>query len=144
MWLFHISAWVGKIYSGLTGQQLEGKAVLIKLTDPADRSLEGTVVQGNIYSLPVEAFTRGPEGTEGKTRHGPGTLIIELTEESTISSMGTRWCLAIPRWEGHSAYRLFIAPIVGTLAKIDAPSPSPVSSYEHIVAIAIIKLKKKK
>lgn len=142
MWLFNVSAWLGKIYATLTRQQLEGKPVVIKLSDTTDRNLEGTLLHGNIHSLPLEAFTSGPEGSEGRTKHGPGSLIIQLTMEPEINSLGAQWFLATPRWAGHTAYRLFIAPIVVSLARIDVPAPTPTASYEQIVAIGIIKLEK--
>ncbi|MDX2250920.1 MAG: hypothetical protein NW202_01420 [Nitrospira sp.] len=144
MWLFNISAWLGKIYADVTGKQLEGKPVLIKLFQTADNNLEEMITHGNIYSLPVKAFTSGPKGIEGRTEHGPGSLIIELTEESTISSLGTRWVLATPRYVGDSAYRLFIVTTVFNVHAIDTPGPSPASSYDRFVAIATIKLSRPK
>jgi hypothetical protein len=139
MWLYYIPKWIGKVYAFLTQQSLEGRVVSITIQDCSDANLRGTRLKGRINRLPIHASTTGPNGT---TEHGPGTLIIELLAESSPNILKAQWLLVTPQLVGHDSDRLFIMPIAVVLAKIDAPSPSPTASYDHVVAIATLKLEK--
>lgn len=139
MWIFGIRTRLGKLYSHLSGQKLEGKMVAIKLEDCADRNLEGVILHGRIHNLPPQSVSTGPTGS---TKHGLGSLVLELTHDSRRSATDVQWLLAIPRWDGHGAYRLFIAPIVVNLYKMDAPDLWPTVTYEQTMAIGILKLEK--
>ena|SRR5215467_4469345 len=137
MQIFGLRAVLGRIYSRLFGKQLVGVEVIFKIEDCANPNLVGSKLEGKIHSLPLQSFTVGPAGT---TKHGPGSLILELSPDSRRLLDGMRWLLATPRWQGHAASRLFIAPIVVTLAKIEAQDPSPSARYEDILATAILRL----
>jgi hypothetical protein len=137
MWLFQIPKWIGKVYALLTRQQLEGRRGLIKVESSADASFVGTQLSGRIHSCPIHASTSGPNGT---TKHGPGTLVIEVDVKSRSKNFDAQWLLAAPGLVGHDADMLFVAPIVVSLARINAPSPSPVASYDQILATAVVKL----
>jgi hypothetical protein len=126
------------MYSRIFGQTLEGRRVAIKIEDCAYPNLVGMILHGRIYSLPPSSFTTGPAGT---TKHGPGPLILELTPDSKKIANDIHWLLATPRWEGHAAYRLFIANIVVNLAKIDAPDCLPSARYVQGVGVGIAILK---
>jgi hypothetical protein len=128
-----------QIFCELTGRQLQGNAVLLRIDESGHTELLNTIIKGTIYDIKSGFMTNGPNGSQWLDDL---CAIIHVDSLLTIDGQNIEWLITIPRHEGYGLYRLYSTSIAVYIHILDRPSLLHDLLWDNISAVCIMKLEK--
>jgi hypothetical protein len=126
-----------KLFCDLTGLELHGKEVLLRIDDTNHPALMNTVVRGTIYDIKSDIIDTESGGSQ---RRDGSLAIIHIDSFLDFDGRNIEWLMAVPRHKGYGFYRLYCTWIVVYIYVLDESSPREKISWSDISAICSMKL----
>ena len=128
-----------KFFCDLTGWQLPGKAVLLRIDDTNYPALLNTIIKGTIYDIKSGVMATGQGGSQ---RLDNFFAVIHIDSLLIFDGRNIEWLMVIPRHRGYGLYRLYCTWIVVYIYILEGSSPPNEISWSDICAICSMKLER--
>jgi hypothetical protein len=126
-----------KFFCDLTGWQLHGKAVLLRIDDTKHPALMNTIIKGTINDIKSGITATGPGGSQ---LLDSSFAIIHIDSSLILDGKNIEWLMVIPRHSGYGLYRLCCTWIAVYIYVLERSSPPHEIFWDDIHAICSMKL----